>query len=489
MHPSTQFNDENIQALFGIEDAENENPERLKEYFFRNKAFENLVVGLPIRVLVGHKGVGKSALLKVAYMEDQTNNQLSVWVQPNDLRQIASGNNTEINSLIQEWKEGINFVILKKITESYLSDSTILDKLKVAPTIDYLISTTQDILSAQTNSWKNATTKNTVERFLKNHDIVVYIDDLDRGWEARGKDIKRISALLNAIRDLVGHHRNVKFRLGLRSDVYFLVRTSDESTDKIEQNIIWLTWNNHEILSVIAKRIETFFGRTVDEEALLKTRQNILARYLDSVAEPRFQGMGKWENAPTHRVLLSLTRKRPRDLVKLLSAAAREAYRNSRNVIGTMDLRNTFEAYSSERLQDIINEFRSELPDITNLLYGMRPTTKEKKTSDSYLYSNDQIVNKLRNLKLQNSFRFTNGNPVTPLSLAEFLYKIDFITARRNDGDFVIRKFFDQSRHLQNQFVDFGFHWEVHPAYRWALQPGEPDSIFRQLDLEMGANT
>ena len=31
------------------------------------------------------------------------------------------------------------------------------------------------------------------------------------------------------------------------SDVYFLVRTADKSTDKIERNFIWLTWNNHEL--------------------------------------------------------------------------------------------------------------------------------------------------------------------------------------------------------------------------------------------------
>ena len=60
------FSDTNIRKLFGAEDAENETPARLKEYFVRNKAFENLVSGLPIRILVGLKGVGKSALLKVS---------------------------------------------------------------------------------------------------------------------------------------------------------------------------------------------------------------------------------------------------------------------------------------------------------------------------------------------------------------------------------------------------------------------------------------
>lgn len=34
-----KFTDANIARMFGISDAENENPERLKEYFVKNKAY------------------------------------------------------------------------------------------------------------------------------------------------------------------------------------------------------------------------------------------------------------------------------------------------------------------------------------------------------------------------------------------------------------------------------------------------------------------
>jgi len=55
--------------------------------------------------------------------------------------------------------------------------------------------------------------------------------------------------------------------------------------------------------------METYFGRTVNESQLLKTSQIELANiYLSGVMEPRFTGVGKWENAPIHRVLMSLIR-------------------------------------------------------------------------------------------------------------------------------------------------------------------------------------
>ena len=480
----TELNDLNIQKLFGVEDAENEDPARLKEYFFRNRAYENLVIGLPIRILVGHKGVGKSALLKIAHMNDQSEGRLSVWLQPNDLKGIATSDQNDLNALIQEWKEGINKVLLQKISDTYLSTGGQLGNRKLSQGIDFVLSTISGILTEAYPNMTDKAAKNMVDNFRHEKGIIVYIDDLDRGWEARRSDIRRISALLNAIRDIVGSSEGMSFRLGLRSDVYFLVRTSDESTDKIEQNIVWLTWTNSEILSVMAKRVETFFSRTIEESTLRKLKQREVARYLNPVIEPRFYGEGKWRNVPIHRILLSLTRKRPRDLVKLLSGAAREAHKNGKEVISTTDLATTFEVYSGERLQDIINEFRSELPEAERLLYGMRPTTKEKRASDSYLYANDQIITKLRNIMSQNVFSFTNGRLVTPTSLAEFLFKIDFITARKDNEDFVERRYFDQSRHLQNQFVDFGFHWEVHPAYRWALQPGDVSQIFKQVDLD-----
>src|SRR6185312_15400484 len=93
-----------------------------------------------------------------------------------------------------------------------------------------------------------------VENFKKTGVIDVYIDDVDRGWSASKADIRNISALLNAMRDISNSDQRIRFRIGLRSDVYFLVRTSDESTDKIEANVIWLSWSNHDILCIIAQR-------------------------------------------------------------------------------------------------------------------------------------------------------------------------------------------------------------------------------------------
>ena len=63
------------------------------------------------------------------------------------------------------------------------------------------------------------------------------------------------------------------------------------------------------------------------------------------------------------------------------------------------------------------------------------------------------------------------------------MYKINFITARKQLGDYIQRKYFEESRYLSHKFADFGYDWEIHPAYRWALQPESVDDIFRSLKL------
>jgi hypothetical protein len=207
---------------------------------------------------------------------------------------------------------------------------------------------------------------------------------------------------------------------------------------------------------------------------------------LNRVMEIRFRGRGKWENIPTHQMLMSLIRERPRDLVKLCSLAAVNAYEENKDRITTSNFRAIFETYSQERLQDAMSEHQSELPNIRQLLMGMRPTKRQKTTALSYVFTTETLLQKLKYISQHTStasFKFANGRNASPKELANFLYRINFITARKETPARLIRKSFEQQRFLADQFADFGFDWEIHPAYRWALQPElQGYDIFAHLD-------
>lgn len=483
--PPLTFSEPELQRLFGHEAAEDEDPARLREYYFKTKTYDQMSVDLPLRILVGHKGIGKSALFKVAMAEDKENGLITVLIRPDDVAMLATDTD-DFLATIREWKAGLSQIIAKRVlTEIGSNDESWQGKLKQysGTLISFFEETFRDINKLSTQPAQKAL----LEYFLKKKRIAVYIDDLDRGWQGRKQDNARISALLNAVRDLSSDNRGINFRISLRSDVYYLVRTSDESTDKIEGSVVWHSWSNHEIFVLLIKRIESFFGRNVDEKKLLQAKPYTLARYLCPVMEERFQGQGVWDNAPIYRVLMSLIRKRPRDLVKLCSLAGRSARNDDAATITTKHFQSIFEEYSQGRLQDTINEFRSELPGIEKLLLSMKPSKRERTAHAGYTYTTDALIKKLNAIREQGQLTFSNGDIADSKRLAAFMYKINFLTARKErkeiGSEVVIRKYFEENRYLSSEFADFGFDWEIHPAYRWALQPDNPRDLYNTLKL------
>lgn len=479
-----EFTDENIQKLFGFEDAESESIDRLREYYFKNETFKRVSSDLPIRVLVGHKGIGKSALFKVSMAEDEEKGNLPILIKPDDIAEIGMKDENFLLR-IRQWKYGLTKIIGTKVFNEFgITDNKVIQKLSNF-SLKLINHVTESVTVAKENLDLSPSKKLLMENYLKSKKIIVYIDDLDRGWEGKKDDISRLSALLNSVRDLASDNPGLSFKISLRSDVYFLVRTSDESTDKIEGNIVWYSWDNHEILIMLIIRILTFFDKQYTESNLRQTPQNHLGFYLDDIMEAKFQGYGKWENKPMYRILMSLIRKRPRDLVKLCTLAAREAFKDNSRVIKTEHFKNIFEEYSQGRIQDTINEYRTELPLIEKLIFGMKPTKKTNSSfADSFVFSTSELRQKLTNILQQNRFVFANGKIATAPDLAHFLYKINFLTARKvlADGE-IDRKYFEENRYLTSSTADFGYDWEIHPAYRWALQPYTIEDIFNKLTL------
>lgn len=478
------FDDATVRKIFGSEAAESEDPERLKEYFLKNGAYDDLTADLPLRIVTGHKGVGKSALLRRAYLDDLDRDVLAVEIQPNDISELmATKGHESFIQKIERWKSGIKRIVAQKAVDSLIVnpvDSIAnFGQINLGQRTTAFIRRCVELIKPDLNNGINSIV---ADSFLKNNIVRIYIDDVDRGWSASDDDISNISALINAVRDLCNSDKGLQCRIALRTDVYFLVRTSDESTDKIEQDVIRLQWSNDEILRMIAVRIMTYFHKTNYNDLSGLSQARISKEILSDVMEPIYQGRGLWENVPVSVPLMSLCRKRPRDLVKLLHAAAREAARSKNNLISSKDLTTAFESYSDERLQDLVNEFKSEMPEIKNILLKFKPSKRQKQASVNYRFTTDQLITKIKDIRQQVRISFKSKTLVSERSILSFLYKIDFIIARSEENGKAVWTYFDQRRFLSNDAVDFGYMWEIHPAYRWAIQPNDIQSVIDSLD-------
>ena len=80
---------------------------------------------------------------------------------------------------------------------------------------------------------------------------------------------------------------------------------------------------------------------------------------------------------------------------------------------------------------------------------------------EGYVYKTEAPLKKIDDILQTGSMRFTDGRIAQPKDLAAFLYKINFLTARRETQEGIIRKYFEENRYLSSNFVDFGFDWEI----------------------------
>ena len=112
------FNEQEINGIFGHEAAEDESTERLKQYYFKSNIFNHVVTDLPLRILVGHKGVGKSALFQVAMADEETNGRLTINIKPDDIVNLALDTSNFLK-IIQSWKIGLTEIIAKKILSDF----------------------------------------------------------------------------------------------------------------------------------------------------------------------------------------------------------------------------------------------------------------------------------------------------------------------------------------------------------------------------------
>ena len=479
------FSDEQIRDMFGDLAAEDEKKDRFSAYFIKTDVYKKIHNFLPIRILVAHKGIGKSAVFQMSYLENLKNNVLSIWVKPDDILSIANTENeTDPLVMIRQWKSGLEELLVEKVVSNFniSKDNDTINQvsrkgLKLTERIGMIVKKVQDVVDV------DAIKKCVADQYLKNHKIVIYVDDLDRAWNGSKQNIYRISALLNAVRDMCNESNELCFRISLRSDVYYLVRTADESTDKIDGNVLWLTWTEHELLALLVKRVQTYFDNVIPEKELLDMEQREMSAYLDDIMADTFEGAGKWNNRPIRYIFLSLIRRRPRDLINLCTLAARNANAEGRNLIVTEDWEEVFEQYSSSRLQDTINEHKYELPAIERLLLGMKPSHEMKKTEKPFVYDKERLDRKIKGIIQKGKFYFANNKECTVDELIAFMYKINFLNARKDTvGGFIDRKYFEDNKYITSNSVDFGYDWEVHPAFRWALYP-ETRDIFRYTDI------
>ncbi|GHD43321.1 hypothetical protein GCM10017083_09300 [Thalassobaculum fulvum] len=482
------FDPQTVRDLFGSLDAEQESIEKFEEYFVTNGFYEAFSAEFPLRIAVGNKGSGKSAMLRAHRIERlQSDEIIPVIMDASDLYNRTDSVSDNMLKAVSEWKNVFAREAMAHLVTSSASDITdnrISEHLRSLPEF---LSYASKYISRKSQGASDIFVRNNVN-LSKVKSIVFYLDDLDRGWDGSPKALHYINSMLNACFDISRREKNIKFKIAIRWDMWDMLSRNNSDIDKIRENTIFLRWSIHDIYVVIANRIAKYFNIQFDYRKFLNSdaSQEEIARIYNAVIVPRFDGYGKWENAPTRHVLLSMVRSRPRDLITLLTMAASEAHVKSNNIISSTNLNDIFPRYSEDRLNDLGVEFRTRLHGLEHLLTSFKPAKSTGKATEHFRYTNDKLITHIKDtLRIHGArIRFSDERGTPDFRrIIDFLYRIDFLQAWYKQSDGTIERInFQERQTVVSDAVDFGYSWEVLPAYRWAIQPTKIQDVLASLD-------
>jgi len=482
MTVNIQLNDPD---LFGNDAAEDEQDEVFKSYALERQEIEAFVQSTrQLGFVRAYKGEGKSALLRIARSKLLDTVGLIIATPASNL--TPEVNTTDLSVWIRAWKKSIlgriatevgtrigfawnddQMNLVEEAERSGFKQRNIIGALlrRIKAEINGGVvkaMVTQPGLEGQN------TVEPTLKRWAEGRDpIWIFIDDIDQNFQNIPEHKNKIASFFVAARELVNSVPELRIRAAIRPNVWTTIKLEYEALSHIEQYMIDLQWSEESVLQLLAKRIEGYLTRTSQLNLLPpKLLQDTESAY--KLVELAFVDNMKWGKGvrPPHVVLTTLSKNRPRWVVELCKAAGKRAHQLNHALITREDIFTELTPYGERRIQDTIAEFRSQCPQIPEVLAAFRNSKEEMSTAELFGLINNKILNHLtpRIVGVMGNAQATD--------VASFLFEIGFFFGRHDlgQGKYDHITFSERPHLLKSRTnIDDGLRWEIHPIFRQAL--------------------
>ena len=471
-------------SKYGNDSGERENEDILEKYFCESELVEDFYdADEPFLFVKARKGVGKSALLKHTKIKILKKNPQSLTI---DLKGhelcapfLSEGEHAAIS--INSWKKRICTAINREIgrrigfantdDEIMLVENSEIDNYKGRNIVSALSERLKSkIITIEKSAIPIANEDKLLKRYAESTEINVwiFIDDIDATFKSKEQYITYLTTFFSACIDLSYTVKGLKLRASIRSDVWPILCTHDESMDHCEQYMRKLKWSDHEIGKIIGKKIFSFCQNQED----FKFPKDI--EFYDTAVKQSQLLLAKnypWYKKRVYSLipLSSFSYGRPRWSAKLLREASANASRNGNENIKWDDLKSCFPEYSRQRYKELLAEHRHQFPELERLF--------ECFSHGPSLYTTEQLLEKIKVRYISN-----HGNPKIDgantesdeLMVAHFLFRAGFIIGRGPDKDTFYVEFEDRPTLLvTRENLDDGLEWNIPICYRKALSIGE----------------
>lgn len=299
--------------------------------------------------------------------------------------------------------------------------------------------------------------------------IWLFLDDVDQNFQNTPLQKVKVASFFVACREIVNAIPQIHVRAAIRPNVWTTIKMEFEALSHVEQYAFDLSWSEEQIRRLLARRIEGYLQRTNQWEAV--RRQAPLdswqrdKKLIGFVFEPNMPwGSG---TRPPHVILYTLSKHRPRWAIELCRIAAAKANRQGRRRITHEDVLADLEPFGRRRIEDTISEFRSQCPEVGELIAAFNREQEELSTAELLGVIDRKIMN-----HLSPHITGTVG-PARALDVAQFLFEIGLYFAREDlpNGEYRHITYSERPHLLRSRTsVDDGLKWEIHPVYRQALE-------------------
>jgi hypothetical protein len=363
----------------------------LEHYFVKSDAFLR-VANRTKTIILGNRGVGKSAIFQVVAQEARKRNAIAIELAPEDysyellrtaLAEEAEGSWAKMGAFAVAWKYLIYVLVMQELVSrsggrprkgpmakitSYIRDNHPTSGLsKLSALIGYLkrvegvkigpieaglktreleklykLEEIQDLLPA-------------LAKILERQEVLVFVDELDRGWDAKENAQAFVAGLFQACLTINNVSPNLTVYMSLRQELYDNIPALYEDAQKYRDLIETVSWNEAGLREMLAARLRY---------SIPELREMSDQECWNSV----FSETLSYRQNKSFNYMVDRTLYRPRELIQF-SAQTIEAGVKLQTpppldyaVISQAEL-----AYSEDRAKDIAAEFRFQYPGLLSL--------------------------------------------------------------------------------------------------------------------------
>jgi len=387
----------------GAPAAERDIERGLQQYFVESEAYRRVSDGTKT-IIIGNRGAGKSAIFQMLAKKAKSQGTIVIDLAPEDysyelLRQSmvseTDGSWAKHGAYSVAWKYLIYVSVMKSIATNtggvtkksslgaitrYIRDNHDQGQpSKLSALISYL----KRIEGVKIGKYEAALQTRELEKLYKLEEInsllpalkevlaskkvIVFVDELDRGWDASEDAQAFVAGLFQACLSINELSPNLTAYMSLRQELYENIPALYEDAQKYRDLIEYIRWDEDGLRKLICARL----------------RYSLVKRYPknywptppsdDFLWGQFFTDVLNYRQSKSFNYLVDRTLYRPREIIQFCSQvaeAAREAALELPLDYGLISVAEP--TYSEDRAKDIAAEFRLQYPQLLKIFEAFR---------------------------------------------------------------------------------------------------------------------